>query len=116
MSKIISEESPDVTIAQLRNKLKCFEAGQATAKYIKSGDAKEVHQIKKTQKQRNQGADKAPSLKMTLATITKVKRTITGNNHRENVSNLPVKQQCQLQRISFMVMVNKQRKLTQALA
>ena len=48
MSKIISEESPDVTITQLQNKLKCFKAGRATAKYIKSGDAKEVHQIKKT--------------------------------------------------------------------
>ena len=48
--KIISEESPDVTTAQLRNKLKCFEAGQATAKYIKFGDAKEVHQIKKKKK------------------------------------------------------------------
>ena len=50
MSKIISEESPDVTIAQLRNKLKQFEAGRATAKYIKSGDAKEVHQVKKVKK------------------------------------------------------------------
>ena len=50
MSKIISEESPDVTIAQLRNKLKRFEAGRATAKYIKSGDAKEVHQVKKSKK------------------------------------------------------------------
>ena len=39
MSKIISEESPNVTIAQLWNKLKGFEAGWATAKYIKSGDA-----------------------------------------------------------------------------
>ena len=45
---------------------------------------------------------------MTLAKITKVKRTITGNNHRENISNLPVKQQCQLQRNTFMVTVNKQ--------
>ena len=50
MSKIISEESPNVTTTQLRNKLKCFEASQATTKYIKSGDAKEVHQIKKTKK------------------------------------------------------------------
>ena len=50
MSKIISEESPDVTIAQLRNKLKRFEASRATAKYIKSGDAKEVHQVKKSKK------------------------------------------------------------------
>ena len=50
MSKIISEESPDVTTTQLQNKLKCLEASQATAKYIKSGDAKEVHQIKKTKK------------------------------------------------------------------
>ena len=50
MSKIISEESPDVTIAQLQNKLKRFEAGRATAKYIKSGDAKEVHQVKKSKK------------------------------------------------------------------
>ena len=45
---------------------------------------------------------------MTLEKITKVKRTITGNNHRENVSYLPVKQQCQLQRNTFMVTVNKQ--------
>ena len=44
------EESPDVTTAQLRNKIKCFKAGRATAKYIKSSDAKEVHQIKKTKK------------------------------------------------------------------
>ena len=50
MSKIISQESPDVTIAQLRNKLKRFEASRATAKYIKSGDAKEVHQVKKVKK------------------------------------------------------------------
>ena len=50
MSKIISEESPDVTTTQLQNKLKHFKAGWATAKYIKSGDAKEVHQIKKTKK------------------------------------------------------------------
>ena len=50
MSKIISEESPDVTTAQLRNKLKCIKAGWATVKYIKSGDTKEVHQIKKTKK------------------------------------------------------------------
>ena len=50
MSKIISEESPDVTIAQLQNKLKRFEAGRATAKYIKSGDTKEVHQVKKAKK------------------------------------------------------------------
>ena len=39
-----------MTTAQLRNQLKHFEAGRATAKYIKSGDAKEVHQIKKTKK------------------------------------------------------------------
>ena len=56
MSKIISEESQDVTITQLQNKLKCLEASRATAKYIKSGDAKEVHQIKKTKKQRKQGS------------------------------------------------------------
>ena len=52
MSKIISEESPDVTTAQLQNKLKRFEAGQATAKYIKSGDAKEVHRIKRQEAQK----------------------------------------------------------------
>ena len=50
MSKIISEESPDITIAQLQNKLKQFEASRATAKYIKSGDAKDVHQVKKVKK------------------------------------------------------------------
>ena len=71
---------------------------------------------KRQSNKENQGADKAPSLKMTLAKITKVKRTIIDNNHRENISNLPVKQQCQLQRNSFMVTVNKQRRSTQALA
>ena len=34
-SKIISEESPDVTAATIRQKLKKLEAGRATAKYIK---------------------------------------------------------------------------------
>ena len=105
-----------MTIAQLQNKLKCFEAGRATAKYIKSGDAKEVHQIKKTKKQRKPGSRQGIKPQNDFGKITKVKRTITGNNHRENVSNLPLKQQCQLQRNSFMVMVNKQRRLTQALA
>ena len=33
--KIISEESPDVTAATIRQKLKKLEAGRATAKYIK---------------------------------------------------------------------------------
>ena len=50
MSTIISEESPSVTTAQLQNKLERFKASRATTKYIKSGDAKEVHQIKKTKK------------------------------------------------------------------
>ena len=116
MSKIISEESPDVTTAQLRNKLKHFEAGWATAKYIKSGDAKEVHQIKKTKKHKKPWSKQGTKPQNDFGKITKVKRTITGNNHRENVSNLPVKQQCQLQRNTFMVTVNKQRRLTQALA
>ena len=35
ISKIISEESPDVTAATIRLKLKKLEAGRATAKYIK---------------------------------------------------------------------------------
>ena len=35
ISKIISEESPDVTAATIRQKLKKLEAGRATAKYIK---------------------------------------------------------------------------------
>ena len=33
--KIISEESPDVTAATIRQKLKKLEAGRTTAKYIK---------------------------------------------------------------------------------
>ena len=33
--KTISEESPDVTAAAIRQKLKKLEAGRATAKYIK---------------------------------------------------------------------------------
>ena len=36
ISKIISEESPDVTAATIRHKLKKLEAGRATAKYIKT--------------------------------------------------------------------------------
>ena len=35
ISKIIIEESPDVTAATIRQKLKKLEAGRATAKYIK---------------------------------------------------------------------------------
>ena len=35
ISKIISEESPDVTATTIRQKLKKLEAGRATAKYIK---------------------------------------------------------------------------------
>ena len=61
MSKIISKESPDVTIAQLRNKLKQFEAGRSNAKYIKSGDAKEVHQVKKVKKHKFKPGNKQGS-------------------------------------------------------
>ena len=39
ISKIISEESPDVTAATIRQKLKKLEAGRATAKYIKCTNA-----------------------------------------------------------------------------
>ena len=35
ISKIISEESPDVTATTIRKKLKKLEAGSATSKYIK---------------------------------------------------------------------------------
>ena len=36
ISKIISEESPDVTAATIRQKFKKLEAGRANANYIKS--------------------------------------------------------------------------------
>ena len=39
ISKIISEESPDVTAATIQQKLKKLEAGRATAKYIKGTNA-----------------------------------------------------------------------------
>ena len=39
ISKIISEESPDVTAATIRQKLKKLEVGRATAKYIKGTNA-----------------------------------------------------------------------------
>ena len=116
MSKIISEESPDVTTAQLRNKLKRFEPARQPPNTSNLVMQRKCIKSKGQRSTKNHGANKAPSLKMTLVKITKVKRTITGNNHRKNISNLPVKQQCQLQRNSFMVMVNKQRRLTQALA
>ena len=48
MSKIISEENPKITTAQLQQKLKCMEAGCATAKYIKGAEGPEQqnsHQI-----------------------------------------------------------------------
>ena len=35
ISKIISEESPDITATTIRQKLKKLEAGRATAKYIR---------------------------------------------------------------------------------
>ena len=35
MSKIISDEDPEITTAQLWKELKCMKAGHATAKYIK---------------------------------------------------------------------------------
>ena len=63
----------------------------------------------------NQATNKAANHKMTLAKITKVKGTITGHNHMENVNSLPVSQQYQLQRNSSKVPVNKQRRLTQVL-
>ena len=48
MSKIINEENPEITTAQLRQKLKCMEAGHATAKYIKGAEGPEqqaIHQV-----------------------------------------------------------------------
>ena len=48
MSKIISEENPEITTAQLRQKLKCMEAGHATAKYIKGAEGpgqQAIHQV-----------------------------------------------------------------------
>ena len=48
MSKIISEENPEITTAQLRQKLKCMEAGRATAKYIEGAEGPEqqaIHQV-----------------------------------------------------------------------
>ena len=55
--KIISEESPDVTAATIRQKLKKFEAGRTTAKYIKGtntiGKDPTVEGVNKVQKQGN---------------------------------------------------------------
>ena len=48
MDKIIREENPKITTAQLWQKLKCMEAGHATAKYIKGAEGPEqktIHQI-----------------------------------------------------------------------
>ena len=48
MSKIISEENPEITNAQLQHELKYMEAGPATAKYIKGAkgpEQKTIHQI-----------------------------------------------------------------------
>ena len=67
MRKVISEESPEVTTAQLRQKLKRLEAGRATAKYIKGGhDTQHVQQVKaKTKlwmkKKDHPGKRKAPN-------------------------------------------------------
>ena len=45
MSKIISEENPKITTAQLQQKLKCMEAGHATAKYMKGAEGPEQKPI-----------------------------------------------------------------------
>ena len=68
MSKIISEENPKITTAQLQQKLKCMEAGCATAKYIKGAEGPEqktIHQIhgkkgKMQFQQKRQGPCKDP--------------------------------------------------------
>ena len=55
--KIISEESPDVTAATIRQKLKKLEAGRANAKYIKGtstiGKDLTVEPVNQVQKQGN---------------------------------------------------------------
>ena len=57
ISKIISEESPDVTAATIRQKLKKLEAGRATAKYIRGtstiGKDPTVEGVNQVQKQGN---------------------------------------------------------------
>ena len=57
ISKIISEESPDVTAAPIRQKLKKLEAGRSTAKYIRGtntiGKDPTVEGINQVQKQGN---------------------------------------------------------------
>ena len=57
ISKIISEESPDVTAATIRQKLMKLEAGRATAKYIKGtntiGKDPTVEGVNQVQKQGN---------------------------------------------------------------
>ena len=62
ISKIISEESPDVTAATIRQKLKKLEAGRATAKYIKGTNmtgkdpsTEGVNQVHKQAKQQAKG-------------------------------------------------------------
>ena len=57
ISKIISEESPDVTATTIRQKLKKLEAGRATAKYIKGtntiGKDPTIEGVNQVQKQGN---------------------------------------------------------------
>ena len=57
ISKIISEESPDVTATTIRQKLKKLESGRATAKYIKGtntiGKDPTVEGVSQVQKQGN---------------------------------------------------------------
>ena len=62
ISKIIGEESPDVTAATIRQKLKKLEAGRATAKYIKGTNmtgkdpsTEGVNQVHKQAKQQAKG-------------------------------------------------------------
>ena len=62
ISKIISEESPDVTAATIRQKLKKLEAGRARAKYIKGTNMRDkdpstegVNQVHKQAKQQAKG-------------------------------------------------------------
>ena len=88
ISKIISEESPDVTAATIRQKLKKFEAGRTTAKYIKStntiGKDPTVEGVNQVQKQ---GNPKGKRGKAGIRTQISIRKAIQQKSHLSQTPN-----------------------------
>ena len=90
ISKIISEESPDVTAATIRQKLKKLEAGRATAKYIRGtntiGKDPTVEGVNQVQKQGNPKG-KGQKRKAGIRTQISIRKNIKQKSHLSQTLN-----------------------------